>query len=328
VVAPDELAEGVCQGDRRSLARAITVVESTRADHRRDAAALLDRLVATTTSTTSHRVGISGAPGVGKSTLLETLGMLLVERGHKVAVLAIDPSSRRTGGSILGDKTRMERLSRHPDAYIRPSPSGGTLGGVARNTREAMIICEAAGFDVVLVETVGVGQSETAVASMVDTFVLLLSPAGGDDLQGVKRGIVELADVIAVNKVDGDLRAAGERTVADYAGAAQYLRPRHREWTPSVLGCSAAAGEGVAELWAQVQAHRAALDGSGALDELRADQRVEWLWSEIVETVTDRMRADPALSEALDASAADVRSGRRPPNAAALDIVTRLFATG
>src|SRR3954452_22383423 len=223
-----ELARLVIAGDRRALARAITMAESTRADHRAEAEALLAEVLPHVGG--SVRVGISGAPGAGKSTFIEALGVHLIERGHRLAVLAVDPSSTRSGGSILGDKTRMEELSRRSEAFIRPSPSGGTLGGVARRTREALLLCEAAGHDVVLVETVGVGQSEVAVAGMLDVFVLLLAPGGGDDLQGVKRGIVELADVVVVNKADGDLAAAAERTAADYANALHFLRSRTEGW--------------------------------------------------------------------------------------------------
>src|SRR5689334_4752463 len=236
-----ELARAVRAGDRRALARAITLVESTRADHRADAVALLDAILPATGAST--RVGISGAPGAGKSTFIEALGMNLVDAGHRVAVLAVDPSSRRSGGSILGDKTRMEMLSRRSEAFIRPSPSGGTLGGVARRTREALLLCEAAGHDVVLVETVGVGQSEVAVAGMVDVFVLLLAPGAGDDLQGVKRGIVELADVVVVNKSDGDLADLARHTAGDYAHALHLVGPAQ------VLLASARESMGIVEVW-------------------------------------------------------------------------------
>src|ERR1700756_2338483 len=237
---PSELARAVRDCDRRALARAITLVEPARSDHREDAVALLDELLPATGD--AIRVGISGAPGAGKSTFIEALGVHLVDAGHRVAVLAVDPSSTRSGGSILGDKTRMEELSRRPEAFIRPSPSGGTLGGVARRTREALLLCEAAGHDVVLVETVGVGQSEVAVAGMVDVFVLLLAPGAGDELQGVKRGIVELAGIVVVNKADGDLAAAAERTAADYANALHFLRSRTEGWEVRVERASALLG--------------------------------------------------------------------------------------
>lgn len=317
------LAQGVRSGDRRALARAITLVESTRPDHRLEATRLLDLLIADTGR--AIRVGISGAPGSGKSTLIEALGMHLVDHGHRVGVLAVDPSSARTGGSILGDKTRMEELSRRPEAFIRPSPAGSSLGGVARRTREAMLVCEAGGFDVVLVETVGVGQSEVAVASMVDVFVLLLSPAAGDDLQGVKRGIMELADIIVVNKLDGDLAPAAQRTVADYTNAAHFLRPRSAHWTTRVLGCSAIEGRGVPEVWEVVEAHRAALGPSGELDALRAEQAVQWMWSEVNDAVVERLHRDPAASAELARLEAAVRSGAQSPAAAAQAVLDRFL---
>jgi LAO/AO transport system kinase len=238
-----ELARLLTTGDRRALARSITLVESTRADRRAEAAALLDAVLPATGG--AVRVGVSGTPGAGKSTFIDELGTHLTAAGHRVAVLAVDPSSQRSGGSIMGDKTRMERLSRDPAAFIRPSPSGGTLGGVARRTREAAFLCEAAGFDVVIVETVGVGQSETVVADMVDCFVLVVAPGGGDELQGIKRGIIELADVIAVNKADGDLLPAAKRAVADQRHAVHLLRPKHPGWTVPVIAMSALHGTGV-----------------------------------------------------------------------------------
>src|SRR5947208_3828114 len=235
----------VVDGDRRALARAITRVESTRADHRAEAEALLAEVLPHVGG--AMRVGISGAPGAGKSTFIEALGLHLVERDHRVAVLAVDPSSTRSGGSILGDKTRMEELTRSPHAFVRPSPTSGTLGGVARRTREALLLCEAAGFDVVLVETVGVGQSEVKVAAMVDLFLVLVAPGGGDELQGLKRGIMELADLVVVNKADGDLAATAAHTAADYAAALHLVRPRTPVWTPRVLTCSALTGLGIPE---------------------------------------------------------------------------------
>ena len=233
---PDGLAGRVLAGDRRALARAITLVESTRADHRAAAEALLTQVLPH--SGQAVRLGITGVPGGGKSTFIEAFGLFLISQGHRVAVLAVDPTSRRSKGSILGDKTRMEELSRAPEAFIRPSPAGRTLGGVARRTREAMLVCEAAGFDVVIVETVGVGQSETAVADMVDMFLLLLQPGSGDELQGFKRGIMELADLVVVNKADGELAPAAERAAAEYRGALQFLRPASKSWKPEVMKCS------------------------------------------------------------------------------------------
>jgi LAO/AO transport system kinase len=314
VTDADDLAAAVRAGDRRALARAITLVESTRADHRDRALALLDALLPATGG--AIRVGISGAPGAGKSTFIEALGVHLVDAGHRVAVLAVDPSSTRTGGSILGDKTRMEELARRADAFIRPSPSGGTLGGVARRTREAMLVCESAGFDVVLVETVGVGQSEVAVSGMVDLFLLLLAPGGGDELQGVKRGIVELADLLVVNKADGDLAAAARRTAADYANALHLVRPAVDGWAPRVLTCSALTGEGVDEVWAAVEEHRATV-GATVIEHRRADQAREWLWSELTDTLVDDFRADPQVRARLPALEQEVVAGATSPAAAA-----------
>src|ERR1700753_156091 len=258
-----ELAAALLAGDRRSLARAITLVESTKAADRDKAESLLSRLLPKTGN--SVRVGISGAPGAGKSTFIEAFGTYLTGTGHKVAVLAIDPSSRRSGGSILGDKTRMEKLARDPDAFIRPSPAGTTLGGVARRTREAMLLAEAARFDVVLVETVGVGQSETAVSEMVDLFVLLVSPGGGDDLQGIKRGVMELADLLLVTKADGDLVPAATRAAADYQGALHLIRPKYSGVYPEVMQVSALAGMGIAQCWETMQRLHGALESSGQL---------------------------------------------------------------
>jgi LAO/AO transport system kinase len=303
------LADQVRAGDRRALARAITLVESTRADHRDDAAELLDALMPAVGDAT--RVGISGAPGSGKSTFIEVLGMHLIETGHRVAVLAVDPSSTRSGGSILGDKTRMEELSRRPEAYIRPSPSGGTLGGVARRTREGMLVCEAAGFDVVLVETVGVGQSEVAVAGMVDLFLLLLAPGAGDDLQGVKRGIVELADLVVVNKADGALLDLAQHTASDYAHAL------HLVGNADVLLASAREGMGIAEVWEAVDEHVHAARASGALATRRSEQAREWMWAEVTETLVDRLQADARVRADVDRLEADVRAGRMSPAAAA-----------
>jgi LAO/AO transport system kinase len=287
-------ADLIRSGDRRALARAITLVESTRADHREQAVALVDSLVDATGG--AIRVGISGPPGVGKSTFIEAFGSHVIADGHAVAVLAVDPSSSRSGGSILGDKTRMETLARDPNAFIRPSPSGGELGGVARRTREAMLLCEAAGFDVILVETVGVGQSEVAVADLTDLFVLLASPAGGDDLQGIKRGIMELADLVVVTKADGDLAAAARHACSDIRRALQLLRPHHPELPPEALLVSSTQGDGVAEVWAAMSSGWATLRDSGALDQMRAAQARRWLWSEVTETLVTRLRADPAVA--------------------------------
>ncbi len=310
-----ELAEGLQAGDRRALARSITLVESTRHDHRAEASALLDTVLPATGKAT--RVGITGTPGAGKSTFVEELGSRLTASEHRVAVLAVDPSSRRSGGSILGDKTRMERLARDTDAFIRPSPSGGTLGGVARRTREAALLCEAAGFDVVVIETVGVGQSETAVADMVDCFVLLAAPGGGDELQGLKRGIIELADVIAVNKSDGDLAPAAGRAVADYRSAVGLLRPKHPGWEVPVLPVSALQGRGVDEVWAAITGLTSHLATTGQLDELRSAQAVSWMWEEIRETLVAAFRRDPRISARHGDVETAVRRGEISPATAA-----------
>ncbi|MDX1595265.1 MAG: methylmalonyl Co-A mutase-associated GTPase MeaB, partial [Gammaproteobacteria bacterium] len=277
------LADGVLAGDRRSLARAITLIESTRADHRAAASALLQQL--TPSSGKSIRLGISGVPGVGKSTFIEALGNHVIDAGHRVAVLTVDPSSAISGGSILGDKTRMETLTRRREAYIRPSPSGNTLGGIARRSREAMILCEAAGFDVIIVETVGVGQSETRVAEMTDMFLLLLLPGGGDELQGIKRGIMELADLVLVNKADGDLAATASRSAAEYRNALQLLHPRSAHWKVAVRTCSARTGDGIAAAWETVIAYRDTLQGSGELEARRAAQARAWMWSEVKDSL-------------------------------------------
>jgi GTPase len=310
-----ELAERLRGGDRRALARSITLVESTRTDHRAEATALLDAVLPATGQAT--RVGITGIPGAGKSTFVEELGTRLIDQDHRVAVLAVDPSSRRSGGSILGDKTRMERLARNPQVFIRPSPSGGTLGGVARRTREAALLCEAAGFDVVVIETVGVGQSETAVADMVDCFVLLAAPGGGDELQGLKRGIIELADVIVVNKADGDLAPAAGRAVADYRSAVGLLRPKHPGWDVPVLPTSALHGTGIDEVWAAIADLSAQLATSGRRDELRSAQAVSWMWDEIRESLLDAFRHDPTVAERWDEIQAAVRQGNLSPATAA-----------
>ena len=312
---PSELARAVRDGDRRALARAITLVESARSDHREDAVALLDELLPATGD--AIRVGISGAPGAGKSTFIEALGSHLVDAGHRVAVLAVDPSSVRSGGSILGDKTRMEQLSRRPEAYIRPSPSSGTLGGVARRTREAMLVCEAARFDVVLVETVGVGQSEVAVAGMVDLFVLLLGPGAGDELQGVKRGIVELADLLVVNKADGDLADLARHTAADYAHALHLVRSGDNGTVERVRTCSALLGDGIAELWEAIEELVKTARASGDLAARRTEQARAWMWSEVTDTMLEELRADPEVNARIASLEADVTAGRVSAAAAA-----------
>jgi LAO/AO transport system kinase len=303
-------------GDRRALSRAITLVESSRDDHRAEAEELLDRLLPSAGN--ALRLGISGAPGVGKSTFIEAFGLTAIGAGHRVAVLAVDPSSKRSGGSILGDKTRMAELARHADAYIRPSPAGKTLGGVARRTRDAVVLAEAAGFDVVIVETVGVGQSETAVADMVDLFLLLLAPGGGDDLQGIKKGIVELADLLVVNKADGDLKPAALRAVADYRHALRMLRPAAADDSmPLVLAASALTGEGIAQVWQRVEHQAATLLASGERERRRARQAHAALWSEIGEGLLDLFKADRRVAARLRDLEAQVAGGTLTPSAAA-----------
>jgi LAO/AO transport system kinase len=315
----DRLAAGVRAGDRTVLARAITLVESASPDDEAPAQEVLARLLPHAGG--AVRVGISGAPGVGKSTLIDALGMHLVAAGHKVAVLAVDPSSVRSGGSLLGDKTRMARLAVHPDAYIRPSPSARTLGGVARRTREAMLLCEAAGFDVVLVETVGVGQSETAVAGMVDFFLLLVLAGAGDELSGIKRGIAELADAIAVTKADGDNAGPARRAAAEVAAALSYLRPRSPAWRPRALTVSALTGEGVPELWSLIEEHRRALAAAGELESRRRGQRSEWLQAAVEERLLAAFRDHPAVRDRLAEAERAVAAGETTAGQAAAELV-------
>lgn len=313
------LGDRLVQGDRRALARAITLVESTRPDHRAMAADLLARVGSPRLAST--RIGISGTPGVGKSTFIEAFGRHLTGRGHKVAVLAVDPSSARGGGSILGDKTRMTELSRDPNAFIRPSPSSGTLGGVARRTREAVSLVEAAGFDMVLVETVGVGQSETTVADMVDLFLLLLAPGGGDDLQGIKRGIMELADIVVVNKADGDLLRPAKLAQADYQAALSLMRPRSPAWRPPVLLASAMTGDGIAGIRESIAAYRAALEPTGELAARRAAQGLAWLDRELADGLVEAARRHPEVAAAWPAVQQAVRDGRLTPAAGAARLI-------
>jgi LAO/AO transport system kinase len=308
------MASAIRSGDRATLARAITLVESKRADHQATAHRLVQELLRDTGK--AVRLGITGAPGAGKSTTIDALGTYLTAAGQKVAVLAVDPSSTRTGGSILGDKTRMARLGQDPNAFIRPSPSSGTLGGVAAKTRETMLICEAAGFDVIVVETVGIGQSETAVSDMTDFFMALMIPGAGDELQGIKKGVVELADMIAVNKADGDNVARARVAAADYRAALNILAPRSPNWSPPVVTFSALTGNGVPELWKQVEAHRAAMTKSGELAARRREQQVKWMWSMLEERLTARLRTDPAVRTKLKAAEAAVAEGKLAPTLA------------
>jgi LAO/AO transport system kinase len=314
------LARGVRAGDRAMMARAITLVESKRADHQAAARRLVQDLLPATGK--AIRLGITGVPGVGKSTTIDALGMHLVESGHRVAVLAVDPTSSRSGGSILADKTRMRRLAAHPAAFIRPSPTSGTLGGVATKTRETMLICEAAGFDVIVVETVGVGQSETAVADMTDFFLLLLLPGAGDEMQGIKRGAIELADMIAVNKADGDNLERAARAAADYSAALHILPPRSPNWSPLVVTCSALTGHGIADLWKRVIEHRDKLTASGELAARRRDQQVKWMWTLIEERLMLKLRTDPALKTRLPAIERAVAEGHLSP-VTAMDEIAR-----
>ncbi len=316
--------EAILSGDRRILARAITLVESTRADHRALAVNLIDRL--TQARRSALRIGLSGTPGVGKSTFTEGFGMMLVEKGLKVAVLAVDPSSKRSGGSILGDKTRMDRLSRHPNAFIRPSPSSAALGGVARRTREAIALCEAAGFDVVLVETVGVGQSEVMVADMTDLFLLLLAPAGGDELQGVKRGIMEIADLILVNKADGDLKPTAIRTCADYAGALRLLRkrPQDPQGFPKAMTVSALEEEGLEKTWDEIQTLTDWRRTEGQFAANRARQAEIWFQDEVRRGVLAQLDQNERLQKMQQDLREKVVNGALSPDAAAAEVLLAL----
>jgi LAO/AO transport system kinase len=321
-VDPPRLARMLRAGDRSVLARAITLVESKRADHRRTASALMQELLPETGK--ALRVGITGAPGVGKSLTIDTLGSHLTAEGHKVAVLAVDPSSTRTGGSILGDKTRMARLAADANAFIRPSPASGTLGGVAAKTRETMLLCEAAGYDVVLVETVGIGQSEIAVADMTDFFLVLMLPGAGDELQGLKKGVVELADMIAVNKADGDNIPRAKAAAAAYRAALHILSPRSPVWSPPVVTYSALTGAGIEELWQKVIEHRRLVSGSGEFAARRRAQQVKWMWAMLEERLFARLRTDPALKAKLPKLEAAVAAGKLSPTMAVEEIAAML----
>ena len=313
------LAEAVRSGDRTELSRAITLLESTRPDRREQAQQLLLQLLPDAGK--SLRVGITGVPGAGKSTTIEALGMMLIEQGHRVAVLAVDPSSTRTGGSILGDKTRMAKLAVHPDAYVRPSPTSGTLGGVAKATREAIVLAEAAGFDVILVETVGVGQSEVTVANMVDCFVFLTLARTGDQLQGIKKGVLELADIVVVNKADGEHATEAKAAARELTMAIRLINPRDTLWRPPVLTMSALEGTGLQELWDTVLRHRDVLTEAGQLEARRRQQQVDWMWSMVRETVLDRVWSSSAVRNIRAEVERRVRDGELTPALAAQQIL-------
>jgi LAO/AO transport system kinase len=315
----EELAAAVHSGDRTAVSRAITLVESTRPDHREQAQQLLMRLQPE--SGHALRVGITGVPGVGKSTAIEALGMMLIDEGHRVAVLAVDPSSTRTGGSILGDKTRMARLAVHPDAYIRPSPTSGTLGGVTKATRETIVLLEAAGFDVILVETVGVGQSEVAVANMVDTFVFLTLARTGDQLQGIKKGVLELADIVVVNKADGEHAVEAKGAARELTAAIRLIYPRDILWRPPVLTMSALERTGLHEVWDTVLRHRELLIKAGEFDAKRRQQQVDWTWSMVRDTVLDRVLSNPKVRKIRAEVERQVRDGELTPALAAQQII-------
>ncbi|MGZ5362712.1 MAG: methylmalonyl Co-A mutase-associated GTPase MeaB [Mycobacterium sp.] len=330
--AIQDLATAVKNRDRAALPKAITLVESTRTDHREQAQQLLLELSPASGWAPSlrgeypqpeaaTRVGITGVPGVGKSTTIEALGMYLIEQGHRVAVLAVDPSSTRTGGSILGDKTRMAKLAVHPDAYIRPSPTSGNLGGVARATRETIVLLEAAGFDVILVETVGVGQSEVAVANMVDTFVFLTLARTGDQLQGIKKGVLELADIVVVSKADGKHAVEAKAAARELNGAIRLIYPRETLWRPPVLTMSALSGEGLVELWETVLKHREVLTEAGEFEARRRTQQVDWTWSMVRDTVLDRVLSHPAVKKIRADVERQVRDGELTPALAAQQIL-------
>jgi LAO/AO transport system kinase len=316
------LARGVRAGERGVIARAITLIESRRADHQKAARRLVQELLPSTGQ--AVRVGITGVPGVGKSTTIDALGTFLTGKGHKVAVLAVDPSSARTGGSILADKTRMARLGSDPNAFVRPSPSSGTLGGVAAKTRESMLVCEAAGYDIVLVETIGTGQSETMVADMTDFFLVLMLPGAGDELQGLKKGVIEIADMIAINKADGDNVRRAKAAAAEYRAALHILTPRSPSWSPPVVTYSALSGDGVAALWATVLDHRARMTAAGELAARRREQQVKWMWSMLEDRVFSRLKSDPAIKAKLPRIEAAVAEGRMTPALAVDEIAAAL----
>ena len=317
-----DLARGIGAGERAVIARAITLIESRRNDHQKAALRLVQELLPSTGK--AIRVGITGAPGVGKSTTIDALGTFLTGKDHKVAVLAVDPSSARSGGSILADKTRMPRLSGDANAFVRPSPSSGTLGGVAAKTRESMLICEAAGFDVLLVETIGTGQSETMVADMTDFFLVLMLPGAGDELQGLKKGVIEIADMLAINKADGDNINRAKAAAAEYRAALQILNPRSPNWSTPVVTYSALTGAGIAELWDTVLEHRERMIKAGELEARRREQQVKWMWAMLEERVFARLKSDPILKAKLPRIEAAVAAGRMSAALAVEEIAVAL----
>ncbi|HIG24756.1 MAG TPA: methylmalonyl Co-A mutase-associated GTPase MeaB [Acidimicrobiia bacterium] len=321
----ERLLAGVLAGDRAMVGQAITLVESTQASDQKVAQELLAELLPHAGQ--AHRVGITGVPGVGKSTFIEALGTQLTSQGHRVAVLAVDPTSTVTGGSILGDKTRMQKLANDPAAFVRPSPSAGTLGGVTRRTRETMVVLEAAGYDVVLVETVGVGQSETVVAAMVDIFVVLMLSGAGDELQGIKKGVLELADLIAVNKADGDHLPEARTAVRDYTAALRLTQPLNPCWRPQVSMVSSLTGDGIEELWASVLDHREALEAAGQWEEKRRSQRLAWMWAMVEDRLLAALRSDPTVLEVLKDIETQVQEGTMHPSAAA-EALDQAFGQG
>jgi len=319
---PHDYVQGVLDGDRRALAKTITLIESSLPAHQEMAGMVIDKLIPY--SGKAVRLGITGVPGVGKSTFIESLGMMLIDKGHRVVVLAVDPSSKRSGGSVLADKTRMEKLSVQERAFIRPSPSGGTLGGVARKTRETMIVCEAAGFDVMVVETVGVGQSETTVASMVDFFLVLMIAGAGDEIQGIKKGILELADAVAVNKADGSNVEKAELARKQYENALHFLTPASLSWTPPVLSCSALEMTGIDVIWEAVLDHEKKLRNTGELEEKRQKQALDWMWALVEEGLRLRFYKNKEVAQQLPKVTRAVQSGRTAPTVAASKLLFSL----
>ena len=315
----EEMSARLLAGNRRALAKAITLIENSRPDRR----VLANQLIANILPQTGKaiRVGISGVPGVGKSTFIEALGLQLLEQGHKVAVLAVDPSSKISGGSILGDKVRMEKLSREKDAFIRPSPSAGSLGGVARRTREAMLLCEASGFDVILVETVGVGQSEITVSEMVDCFLVLLLPGGGDEIQGIKKGIIEMADVLVINKADGDMTPAAKRTQSHYRSALHFLRPKLRGWSPPVKTASAFSGTGIDEVWSAITDHRQFLEGNELLTRIRHEQNDLWFHATLRSELLDRLYGHADVKEKMQILRGEMSRQKKSPHQCAEELI-------